>query len=58
MSLYVQDNETNTVRLYLTAPSVEKAIEILLQQDRDLIYEETHPGYVLKIVEDGEGERN
>jgi hypothetical protein len=45
MSIYIQDNETNTVRQYCTSPEVEKAIETLLKTDSSLAYSETNEGY-------------
>lgn len=51
MSIYIQDNETKTVREYCTSPEVEKAIETLLKTDSSLAYGETNEGYEITFKE-------
>ena len=56
MSIYIQDDKTKTVRHYDTSPKVERAIETLLKQDENLVWSETHKGYVVEIREDKEND--
>lgn len=56
MGLYIQDNKKHTVRHYCTTPKIEKAIETLLSQIEDMVYSETHVGYVIKIEEENADE--
>ena len=56
MGLYIQDNKKHTVRHYCTTPKIEKAIETLLSQIEDMVYSETHVGYVIKIEKENGNE--
>ena len=51
MSIYIQDNETHSVRKYYTSPEVEKAIETLLKTDSSLACSETNEGYEVTFKE-------
>ena len=54
--IYIQDDKTKTVRHYGTSPKVDRAIETLLKQDEELMWSETHEGYVVEIREDKESD--
>ena len=54
MGIYIQDNKTHTVRHYCTSPKIEKAIETLLRSDDELVYSETHVGYVVTLTDESE----
>ena len=51
MSIYIEDNDKHTVRTYYTSPKIEKAIEVLLKDDEELIHSETLLGYKVDIIE-------
>ena len=54
MGIYIQDSKTHTVRHYCTSPKIEKAIETLLRSDDELVYSETHVGYVVTLTDESE----
>lgn len=54
MGIYIEDTKTHTVRHYCTSPKIEKAIETLLRSDDELVYSETHTGYVVTLTEESE----
>ena len=47
MGIYIEDDKKKTVRHYCTSAKVEKAIETLLRQDDELVWSETHEGYII-----------
>ena len=54
MGIYIEDNKTKTVRHYSTSPKIEKAIETLLRADDNLVYAQTHKGYVVTLTDESE----
>ena len=54
MGIYIEDNNTHTVRHYCTSPKIEKAIETLLRADEELVYSETKVGYVVTLTDKSE----
>ena len=54
MGIYIEDSKTRTVRHYCTSPKIEKAIETLLKSDDELVYSETHVGYVVTLTDKSE----
>jgi len=50
MGIYIEDSKTRTVRHYCTSTKIEKAIETLLKADDELVYSETHAGYVVTLT--------
>ena len=54
MGIYIQDTKKHTVRHYCTSPKIEKAIETLLRADEELVYSETHTGYVVTLTDESE----
>ena len=54
MGIYIADTKKHTVRHYCTSPKIEKAIETLLRADEELVYSETHKGYVVTLTDESE----
>jgi len=54
MTIYVDDGET--VKIYPVKVKVAKAVMTLLETDDGLVWSETHAGYGVVIVDNGESE--
>ena len=52
MGIYIEDLKKCVVRHYSTSEKVEKAIETLLRLDEQLVWSETHKGYMVYVNKD------
>lgn len=48
MGLYIEDAKKQTIRHYNTTPQLEKSIETMLQDIKNIVWSETGEGYVVE----------
>lgn len=57
MGLYIQDNKKKTIRHYNTTPQLEKSIETMLQETKNMVWSETGEGYIVEYKDTDESQK-